>query len=119
MEKDNHDVLVIQAGAREISNISNECHPDEIHSLKERISNSAKEILEVANDAAYKYPNLKKIIVAKQIPRYDNYTTNPPGLKTSLSYQYNHALEQFAADSTLNDKIVVSSHSLECEGAVR
>ena len=119
LEKDNHDVLLIQSGAREISNLPNNCYPDGIQTFTEKISNLAKEVLEVANEAACKYPNLKKIIVAKQIPRYDSSTANPPGLKTYLSYQYNNTLEQLAIDSTFNEKVVVGSHNLEYKGAIR
>ena len=119
LDKDNYDVLVIQSGTKDISNLPNSCSDNDIESLKNEVVQSARNLINCAEEASKNNPNLRKIIVAKQIPRYDSFNTNPPGLKTSLSYIFNSALVDLAASSDLKEKLIIGDHTLDCEGAVR
>ena len=119
LEKDNYDVLVIQAGAKDITNLPNHCQYDEIENLKEVVVESAENLLKIVTEAATNNPNLTKIVILKQIPRYDNFNTSPPGLKTSLSYLFNSTLDRLSSQYDLEGKLVIGDHSLSCNGAVR
>ena len=119
LEDDNHDILVIQAGAKNISNLPNDCSHGEISELKEKVVKSAKNLIELAEKATSDNPNLKKVVIAKQIPRYDKFVTKPPGLKTSLSHLFNATLDQLGAKSDLKNKLFIGEHTIACDGAQR
>ena len=98
--------MVIQAGAKDISNLPNDCSHGEISELKEKVVKSAKNLIELAEKA-------------KQIPRYDKFVTKPPGLKTSLSHLFNVTLDQLGAKSDLKNKLFIGEHTIACDGAQR
>ena len=64
-------------------------------------------------------PNIKKVILMKQIPRYDTATVDPNAIKAALSQLYNDTLMQLWLGSPLKDRLTIGSHSLECSGGVR
>ena len=65
-----------------------------------------------------KLPTLKKIIILKQIPRYDDQSSNPPGFKSSLSKVFNESLDQLWSDCAIKEKLIIGNHNLDCSGGV-
>ena len=45
-------------------------------------------------------------------------TSNPPGLKASLSKLFNETLEQLLVNSAFKDRVMIGNHNLDCSGCV-
>ena len=54
----------------------------------------------------------------KQIPRYDTYASNPPGLKPFLSKLFNETLDELLSSNQHKNRIYIGNHNLECSGGV-
>ena len=65
------------------------------------------------------HPELKKVILLKQIPRYDPQEVDPMAIKQALSQLFNNTLVQLWVDSPLKNKILVGSHNIDCFGSIR
>ena len=74
-------------------------------------------IAEVSNALIAK-PGIKKALILKHIPRYDDRQTDPHLLKAALATLYNETLTNKWLDSPLKDRLEIGSHMLECHGAV-
>ena len=80
---------------------------------------SATNLFNAANNALNVQPTLRKVIVMKQIPRYDPAHVDPMGLKPTLSLLFNNTLTNLWMDSPNKDKIFVGTHDIECTGAIK
>ena len=65
------------------------------------------------------HPELKKVILLKQIPRYDPQEVDPMAIKQALSQLFNNTLVQLWVDSPPKSKILVGSHNIDCFGSIR
>ena len=119
MSKSKHDVLIIQAGSVDITNLKTEAPNanDYLEYYKQKTIISSENIFQAAVNAESKYPELKKIVLMKQTPRYDSSTSNPPGLKPYLSQLFNDNLDKLFK-STQTMKIIIGNHNLDCHGGV-
>ena len=101
IEETKADVLVIQTGSSDISNVKvNEVLVDtskNVDDVKEewfsQVEKNAKEIVDIANCVLKKNPE-KKVILIKRLPRYDRSSNDIIGIKTQLSTFANTALDQ-------------------------
>ena len=80
---------------------------------------SATNLFTVVTNALEKDLNLKKVILMKQIPRYDRVSEDPRAVKNALSQLYNDTLVQLWLGSKHKDRLTIGTHSLECVGAIR
>ena len=85
--------------------------------FKQQAVVSANNIFQAATDAAKKHPKLKKIIIMKQVPRYDDNSSTPPGVKGALSKLFNDNLDKLLAECPV-DKLIIGNHNLDCSGGV-
>jgi hypothetical protein len=87
--------------------------------LNRQLTASATNLFKAASNAAVNYPKLKKVVIMKQIPRYDFLNSNPPGMKAALSGLFNETLQQLLSQSALKSRIIVGNHNLDCSGGVQ
>ena len=119
LDKENFDVLLVQSGSTDITNLKTEGKNAHKHKyFKEQTITSAKNLFTSVTNAVKNHPSLQKIIVLKQTPRFDVTSTTTPGIKQELSKLYNETLDTLAASSDHKDKIMVGNHDLECSGGV-
>ena len=80
---------------------------------------SENNIFQAVTNAAENNPEVKKIIILKQTPRYDEKASNPPGLKPFLSSMINSTIDQLWSECSMKNKIIIGNHNLECSGGIR
>ena len=78
---------------------------------------SARNVFSAGVSALTHQPSLKKVVIMKQIPRYDPQEVDPLGLKPALSQLFNSTLSELWMKSPCKDKIFIGTHNLECTGA--
>ena len=117
---DNFKTLLLQAGAVDITNLNTNENPEEYMEYYKQVAIiSANNLFEAATNAIKAKPSLEKVIIMKQIPRYDPHDVDPLGLKPSLSLLFNNTLGSLWLDSPLRHKLFVGDHNIECNGAIR
>ena len=80
---------------------------------------SATNLFNAATNALKVQPTLRKVVIMKQIPRYDPSHVDPMGLKPTLSLLFNNTLTTLWMDSAFKNKIFVGNHDIECTGAIK
>ena len=80
---------------------------------------SAKNIFRVAENALSVSPSLSKVVLMKQIPRYDPAIVDPLCIKPALSQLFNNTITEQWMNSCHKDKIAIGSHNIECSGAIK
>ena len=80
--------------------------------------NSAQNLFNAATNALKLQPTLSKVVIMKQIPRYDPSRVDPMGLKATLSMLFNSTITSLWMDSA-DERIFIGSHNIECTGAIR
>ena len=83
LKKEPVDVLIIQAGSVDITNLKTGDGNEETNAeyFAQQTTNSATNLFKAAINAAVKYPKLKKIVMMRQTPRYDPANVNPLSIK--------------------------------------
>ena len=112
--------LLLQAGSIDVTNLNTSENPEEYMDYFRQITvMSANNIFQAATNAVRSKPYLRKVIIMKQIPRYDPLDVDPLGLKPSLSLLFNNTLSNLWLESPMKDKLFVGDHNIECSGAIR
>ena len=121
MKKADTDILVIQAGSVDISNMK--IGEDNLKKygeyFKQETIISATNLFTYVTNALVSNPGLKKAIILKQTPQYDPKTKDPHSVKSALSQLYNDTLVQLWLGSIHKSRITLGSHNLDCAGGVR
>ena len=120
LKKEPVDVLIIQSGSVDITNLKTGDGNEERNAeyFAQQTTASATNLYKAASDAAVKYPKLKKVVIMKQTPRYDFLNSNPPGMKSALSGLFNETLDQLLSQSAMKGRVIVGNHNLDCSGGV-
>ena len=119
LDKELADVLIVQAGSVDITNLKTDgCYAENSEYFKQQTVVSANNLFTAVVNAAAKHPELKKIIIMKQIPRYDVLASTIPGLKPFLSNLFNETLDQLWS-SCFKERLSIGNHTLDCSGGVR
>ena len=72
LHKDHVDVLIVQSGSVDITNMKTDGHyAEHVEHLKQQTVVSANDLFMAVSNAAANNPHLKKIIILKQILHYD------------------------------------------------
>ena len=120
IQKDDFEALLIQAGSVDITNLKTKKDAlEHIEYFKQETVISAKNIFSAGVAALQQKPSLKKVVILKQIPRYDRIEDDPMGLKPALSQLFNNTLTECWLDSSVKDKLFVGNHNIDCTGAIR
>ena len=120
LKKSPTDTLIIQAGSVDITNLKTAGdNPGRFSEYyKQETVVAANNLFSAVTDALNTNPELKKVIIMKQIPRYDTKANDPSSVKSLLSKLFNATLDQLLLKSEYQDKITIGTHRLECEGGI-
>ena len=120
LKKDAFENLIVQCGSVDITNLQTkngaEEHFDFFH---EQTVMSAKNLFLACEDALKNNPRIEKVVIMKQIPRYDKVDNDPLSIKQALSQIYNTTMTDLWLNSAQKKKIFVGNHELECSGGIR
>ena len=121
LAKNEFDGLILQAGSVDISNLNTRNNATEhFEYFSQETTKSAENVFQVAESSLKNHPNLKKVVIMKQIPRYDTEQIDPLQIKPALSEVYNNKLSDLWLHSTMKEKIFVGSHDrIACTGGIR
>ena len=121
MAKSKPDILIVQAGSVDITNMKTKGNNPEKYGeyFKQEAIMSATQLFTSVSNALNANPHLKKVILMKQIPRYDPVSNDPKSIKAALSQLYNDTLTQLWLSSPLKDRLTIGNHTLECNGGIR
>ena len=120
LKNGNFKTLLLQAGSVDVTNLNTNENPEEyMEYFKQVAIMSANNLFKAATNAVEAEPGLEKVVIMKQIPRYDPKDVDPLGLKPSLSLLFNNTLGSLWLDSPLKHKLFVGDHTIECNGAIR
>ena len=120
LNKEKFDILIMQAGSVDITNLNTKENPlANIDYFKQEAVLSARNFFSVGVNALNAHPELRKVVLMEQTPRYDPLVADPHSLKQALSQLFNDTLAQLRLACPLKDKIFVGSHSIECSGSIR
>ena len=78
---------------------------------------SATNLFQAGTNALEANKDLRKVIIMKQIPRYDPMDVDPLSLKASLLF--NNTLTNLWMESPLKERLFIGNHNIECNGAIR
>ena len=120
LNKFDADVLIVQSGSVDITNLKTNTNETEefMEYFEQQAVVSANNLFKAVTNAVVNHQKLKKIIIMKQIPRFDQQSSNPPGLKPFLSKRYNETLDQLWTACTMKDKLSIGNHNLDCTDGV-
>ena len=119
LNKEKVDILLVQAGSVDITDLKTEGENIEsTEYFKKETVASAKNLFNAVSSAVTDHPALKKVVIMKQTPRYDYLSSNTPGLKPLLSTLYNETLDQLGMNCTFKEKLIIGTHELNCSGGV-
>ena len=119
--KSKPDILIVQSGSVDISNLKTKSENALKYGeyFKQQAIISASSLFTTVCNALNSNPNLEKVILMKQVPRYDPISTDPHSIKAAISQLYNDTLMKLWLGSPLKHRLTIGSHSLECSGGVR
>ena len=80
---------------------------------------SATNLFQAGVNALKVQPTLSKVVIMKQIPRYDPSDVDPLSLKPALAMLFNNTLTNLWMESPDKEKIFIGIHNIECNGAIR
>ena len=115
------DVLIVQSGSVDISNLKTKGNDVRKYGeyFRQQTVLSASNLFTAVSNALITNNKLNKAIILKQVPRYDPYALDPQGIKSALVQLYNDTIVQLWLASSLMNKITIGNHDLECSGGVR
>ena len=120
LKKGAYQSLILQAGSVDITNLNSKDDPAKyMEYFRQETVKSAKNLFSAAVDALKVQPTLRKVVIMKQIPRYDPSHVDPLALKPTLSLLFNNTLTDLWMVSPAKDRIFVGNHNIECTGAIK
>ena len=120
IHKDDYETLIIQAGSVDITNLKTKKDTlEHLEYFKQETVISAKNIFSAGVGALKQKPSIKKVVILKQIPRYDRSEDDPMGIKPALSQLFNNTLTECWLNSSAKEKIFVGNHNIDCKGSIR
>ena len=120
LTKDDFEHVIIQAGSVDITNLNTKDNPMQyMEYFRQEAIMSATNLFIAVEDAIKAHPGLNKVVIMKQIPRYDPSDVDPLALKPSLSILFNNTMTNLWMASPYKEKIHIGSHNLEYNGAIR
>ena len=120
LQNEEFENLIIQAGSVDITNLKTNVEPSKNSEYFKQVAvMSANNLFSACERAVGENPNLKKVVLMKQPPRYDPVTVDPCSIKPVLSELFNSTLVQCWMSSKLKDRIFLGSHNIDCTGGIR
>ena len=111
---------MLQAGSVDITNLNTKDNPAEyLDYFKQEVVISAKNFFKVGENALSNVPSLKKVVLLKQVPRYDPVDVDPLSIKPALAQLYNNTITDQWMNSKFKENIILGSHNIDCTGAIK
>ena len=105
------DTLILQAGSVDVTNLRTDQNPSAYTEyFRQEVVQSAKNLFSSAVNALKTKPSLKKVVIMKQIPRYDPLSVDPLSLKPVLSQLFNSTLTHLWTNCLHKDKIFIGNY---------
>ena len=118
--QEDFEVMIVQSGSVDISNLDTRRNAeDHFDYFREQTILSAKNTFSACENALKINPGLKKVVLMKQIPRYDRPDLDPLAIKQALSQIFNNTLTDLWLSSAFKQQIFVGNHNIECSGGIR
>ena len=112
--------LLLQAGSVDVTNLNTKENPEKYMEYYRQVAiMSATNLFQAGTNALEANKDLRKVIIMKQIPRYDPMDVDPLSLKASLSLLFNNTLTSLWMESPLKERLFIGNHNIECNGAIR
>jgi hypothetical protein len=112
--------LILQAGSVDITNLNTKDDPMQyMEYYRQEAIMSATNLFQAGINALRIQPTLTKVVIMKQIPRYDLTDVDPLSLKAALSLLFNSTLANLWMESADKHKMFIGSHNIDCNGAIR
>ena len=119
LNKKKCDVLFMQAGCNEISNIDCQANPTDNYSYWEQtVFQSSEKMFDLAKHCASEVTNLKVVILTR-LSRYDLKTVDPYGIKNKLSDIGNNVFTTLWVKNGCPSKIKMYDQNLGCHRELR
>ena len=120
LRKECFKTLILQAGSVDVSNLNTRNNPAKnTEYFKQETIRSAKNLFQSGINALASSKSLEKVVIMKQIPRYDPVQSDPSSLKPVLSELYNKTITDSWMDCQYKDKIIIGNYNIDCTGAIR
>ena len=120
LKKGNFRTLLLQAGSVDITNLNTRENTEQyMEYFRQEAIMSATNLFQAGLNALEANPGLKKVIIMKQIPRYDPTNVDPLSLKAALSILFNNTLTRLWMESPFKEKMFIGNHNIECNGSIR
>ena len=112
--------MVLQSGSVDITNLDTKTEPAKYTEyFKQETTISAQNLFNAATNALKVQPTLEKVVIMKQIPRYDPSHVDPMGLKPALALLFNNTISNLWMNSPHREKIFIGNHNIDCTGAIK
>ena len=112
--------VILQAGSVDITNLNTKDDPMQyMEYFRQETIMSATNLFQAGVNALRIQPTLAKVVIMKQIPRYDPSDVDPMSLKASLALLFNNTLANLWMESPDKHRLFIGNHNIECNGAIR
>ena len=93
LNKEKYQCMILQSGSVDITNLNTKDEPSKYTEyFKQETVMSAHNLFNAAVNGLKVQPTLNKIVIMKQVPRYDPANVDPLGLKPSLALLFNNTI---------------------------
>ena len=117
LESGTYNVLVLGGGSVDISNLNTVDNQDEnITEYREKTIVSAQKMFCIAESALQTHTSLKKVVILKRTPRFDQHHKDPLGLKQQLSALADSFYFGLWCSSRFKGSIVLGDHDNPLSG---
>ena len=111
---------MLQAGSVDITNLNTKDNPAEyLDYFKQEVVISAKNFFQVGENALSNFSSLEKVVLLKQVPRYDPVDVDLLSIKPALAQLYNNTITDQWMNSKFKENIILGSHNIDCTGAIK
>ena len=113
------DVLVMSAPTVDITNLDTniELTATNKNNLENQVKLSSQNMFSLAERSLKNHPNLKKVILMEQPPKFDFPDADPHSVKPNLAKLAIIMLGQYWLNSSLKDRIIIGRHTLDSPGS--
>ena len=110
--KRNPKYVVLQCPSVHITNMNTtSANDDDIKNMKKEVSEASAKMIEIAENLIKVNPSIEKVVLFDSIPRFDQQSCDPEGLKPKLA-RYNNEMQRKLAsesESTSKDKSLLTA----------
>ena len=102
LQKESYSALILGAPSVDITNLrtDNISVEDDIGHLKQKVSISCNNMLDLAHGALVTYPQLQKVVLMEHCPRFDTKDVDPTNVKPFLARFANRELTKLIQNLT-------------------